>query len=301
MLFPINSSRVSSPGSGSIACGLVSTAGFIQSLGDGSFASGRSSDLSQLISSGLGSHAFGYVNHSGSILLASGNGSFVSGANDSNLAGEARGIGSVVMISLESGGSALATGNGAVIIGLIGAPTLSSGDGAMSFGSGHNVSGAYATAFGLGHIAQSYSCFCLGDFGTAAGNSAAPISTDPAFIIGNGISVGARSNAYQIDKDGKQTTIAAHKDAVRVIVGTDTLSARTDYKAVCNAGAGAFVLNLPVGEAGLNFIISQASTNLGTFTITPNGGNTLDPNVQTVFNSNQSCPVTFIGGIWYQV
>lgn len=89
--------------------------------------------------------------------------------------------------------------------------------------------------------------------------------------------------------------------AFRIITGTDTLVTGVDRKAICNAGAGAFVLNLPPNQNGLTFIIGQAATNVGVFTITPNGGDTLDANIQAIFNSNQPVEITCQAGVWYAI
>lgn len=88
---------------------------------------------------------------------------------------------------------------------------------------------------------------------------------------------------------------------IRVVTGTDTVLANADYKILCNASAGAFDLNLPAGVDGQTFVLSQASVNAGTFTIQPNGGDVIDANVQSIFNTNQPVPITFVAGVWYAI
>lgn len=126
------------------------------------------------------------------------------------------------------------------------------------------------------------------------------------------------SNAHSIDVlnrnlvSGASTTMAnwsgsqfsipvARKDAIRIVTGTVTLSASTDYKAVLNGTAGSYNVNLPAGVDGLTFKLVQASANAGTFTIVANGGDLLDANIQAILNTNMPTPLTFKSGTWYAV
>ena len=261
---------------GSIAMGAAfagsSGTPIIQSTGFGSIAAGLAISNGVMTSSGSGSFACGMSNGnnaSGTLISSSGNGSF-------------------------AGGYANSTAN-----------IQTSGDGAFSYGQDLNTSGSFAQAFGIGHVTNTYLTMAIGRYSVATtSNPTTFTATDPIFVIGNGTGTGSRANAFRIDKDGRQTTTAAHIDKMRVVVGNDSASARTDWKLLCSqAGGGSFTLTLPAGVQGLNFILSQSAMNTATFTITPTGGDTLDANIQTIFNNNQPVSVTYDAGttIWYAI
>ena len=66
------------------------------------------------------------------------------------------------------------------------------------------ASGVASTAFGVSNNATAYACLSIGRFNNpiASSNSATWINADPVFIIGNGTSNAARTNALVIYKDG---------------------------------------------------------------------------------------------------
>jgi hypothetical protein len=80
-----------------------------------------------------------------------------------------------------------------------------SASGTNSFASGNTVtaSGTHSGAFGLGTTAQGYNQFVVGQFNALLGSSGVNTnSDDPLFIVGNGSSGAARSNAFVVERDG---------------------------------------------------------------------------------------------------
>ena len=95
--------------------------------------------------------------------------------------------------TVASGESATAIGDGA----------LASGVTAMASGYYTVASGRYATAMGAETHANSYASLAIGRFNDAPASSANSwVSTDRAFVIGDGTSDAARSSAFIIYKNG---------------------------------------------------------------------------------------------------
>jgi hypothetical protein len=101
------------------------------------------------------------------------------------------------------GGASTAMGNG------------SRADGPASFASGMQTSarGDYASAFGLQTVAQGFAQVVLGRHNIPQGDSGNWIDSDDLFVLGNGASANAPSNAMVVKKNG-DTTIAG---SLRVI------------------------------------------------------------------------------------
>ena len=101
--------------------------------------------------------------------------------------------------------------------------TTASGANALSVNSNTVASGNNAVAAGVTTIAQAEGSLTIGQFNVAQGNSTTAASSDHIFIVGNGASAAARSNAYAIRQDGvtqhTQTQLAA---ASTTQVGNDT-------------------------------------------------------------------------------
>ncbi|MEO6231648.1 MAG: tail fiber domain-containing protein [Ferruginibacter sp.] len=74
-----------------------------------------------------------------------------------------------------------------------------------ALGNYHIAAGNYSTAIGMGNVTNSFASIAIGkNNDTIAGsNKSSWVSTDPLFIIGNGISTTTRSNAMMILKNGK--------------------------------------------------------------------------------------------------
>jgi hypothetical protein len=101
-----------------------------------------------------------------------------------------------------------------------GAYTTASGNYSHAEGSGTKASGNYSHAEGYGSIAsgdrshaqnsdtkaQGYAQTAIGRYNIAQGNPTTYTATDDAFIIGNGTSDVARSNAFKVTFDGKAWT-----------------------------------------------------------------------------------------------
>ncbi len=299
-----NGGQIVATSNGSVATGAINNdQSNIFSNSVGSYASGFCSQSGTIASQGLGSIAFGQANGPGSQVLADNSGSIAVGFADAGAVLHSGGIGSfaqgnAVAANITASGDGSFAGGSSVTVGAI----IASGIASMARGSKVTVSGDYASALGVGHNNSSYASLNIGRYSLpTAFTPGAWVATEPVLVVGNGTGVGTEADAYRLDKDGRQTTTAAHIDKIRVIVGTDTLSARTDFKAICNAGAGAFNLNLPAGVEGLNFVIGAAAANVGVFTIVANGGDVLDTNIQTIFNASEPVPITFTGGTWYAI
>jgi Beta-propeller repeat/Head domain of trimeric autotransporter adhesin len=135
------------------------------------------------IASGLGSFAIG------SDAKASGYRSFIGGASpisDGN---------SVLIKSEVSGHSSFAWGSALFVTGRY----------SHSFGSLNTVSADNSTAFGTRIDAQSNNSFVLGRWNKIQGSPTSWVTTDDLFVVGNGDSTGARSNALTTLKNGQTT------------------------------------------------------------------------------------------------
>ncbi|MGQ0826997.1 MAG: hypothetical protein ACT4ON_01250, partial [Bacteroidota bacterium] len=86
----------------------------------------------------------------------------------------------------------------------IGNTTKASGGNTFAAGVSTNVTGENASGIGVGVNAQSYSSFVTGQYNYNPGtyNTATWVATDPLFVIGNGTSAGATSNAMTVLKNG---------------------------------------------------------------------------------------------------
>ncbi len=90
--------------------------------------------------------------------------------------------------------------------------------------------------------------------------------------------------------------------AIRVITGNDTISATTDKKIVASqVSGGSFTITLPAGTEGLAFSLVRSTADTATWAITPNGGDILDGNIQSIFNTAAPTPITFTSGSWYAI
>jgi hypothetical protein len=73
----------------------------------------------------------------------------------------------------------------------------------IAVGSGVLAPGSFASAFGSGSTAQGYNQFVVGQYNTGLGTGGVNTNPgDPLFIVGNGSSATARSNAFLIERDG---------------------------------------------------------------------------------------------------
>ncbi|MGD0582123.1 MAG: tail fiber domain-containing protein [Bacteroidales bacterium] len=80
--------------------------------------------------------------------------------------------------------------------------TTASGHLSSTFGEYTIASGDGAIAMGHYNTAQAYGSLVIGRYNLIAGTTGSWITTDPAFVIGNGSSASARSNAVTVYKNG---------------------------------------------------------------------------------------------------
>ncbi len=183
-----------------------------------------------------------------------------------------------------------------------------SATGAFVIGANHVANAAYSFISGQGHQSDSFSETVVGQFSEVeAGNPSAYVSTDAAHRVGGGANSGSLFTAHRIDKDGRVTTRASHRDrAVRIQSGAGAISGRTDYMILVNlATAGASSLELPAPEDGLRFKFGSSgagATSNYTLDAVTNGG-TLDAGVPDVTNLTvvNYIEIVALGGVWYRV
>ncbi|MFZ9595410.1 MAG: tail fiber domain-containing protein, partial [Bdellovibrionia bacterium] len=176
---------------------------------------------------GKDSRALGYASvSSGQGGTASGDRSFVAGgwgnkaigldsfvAGDSN---EASGEDSIV-----AGG----WGNRASAWGSFAAGESNTASGSRSFVAGgwvNTASGSGSFVAGVGNLSTGFSQFTIGQFNQTRGdeNAASWVQTDPLFVIGNGLSGAARSNAMMVLKNGNVGLGTNSPTARLEVVGT---------------------------------------------------------------------------------
>jgi trimeric autotransporter adhesin len=88
---------------------------------------------------------------------------------------------------------------------VFGGSNTASGNNSTVSGYGNTVSGYYASGFGNNLIAQSSTSFVTGANNLAQGTPGSWIPTDDLFVMGNGDSGAARSNAFTTLKNGQTT------------------------------------------------------------------------------------------------
>lgn len=269
--------------------------GFLHASNFGSFASGYAlGNGGTILASGFGSHALGHTADTGNI-TASGPGSLATGAIVGN------------------GGAIQATGVGSFAGGRSDSALTSvvaNNIGTFAYGTEMLASGQYAACFGRGNVASGLAGFIVGRYAlNATQNSGSATGTDYAFAVGNGTSAAARSNAFQIDKDGRMTNFGSMVRKTTISGPTAgvlnlNISVRTDDTVICDcSGAGTFTLNLPsaLGEAGLNYtFVAGGGDPTGKITIVPTGGKVLDVNVKAFSATVTAIQLVLLGNTWYQ-
>ncbi len=195
---------------------------------NGAFRAGRVSNI-QWNGANIGNYSTAFGNSN----IASGDFSFASG----NLS-EASGLASFAF-----GDHADASGNFSVAFG---EDTESAGSRSSAFGYTTFANGNFSSTFGLFTRADSYASTVLGRYNVISGNLADWIDTDPLFVIGNGASSVARSNALTVLKDG--TIIAPSFDLGEI---TDPKALTTKEYVDANLG-GSFstILNVTTNSQG---------------------------------------------------
>lgn len=84
----------------------------------------------------------------------------------------------------------------------LGRDVTSSGNYSFALGTNVTSSGVYATATGRYTTAQAYNSFVIGRYNVIEGTTDSWSQFEPLFVIGNGSSTSARSNAFSVRKDG---------------------------------------------------------------------------------------------------
>jgi len=161
-------------------------------VGNGSFAAGY---LNQ--ASGEHTTAFGAYNKAtGKSSIVLGTNCIASGANSVAMGDETQAIGDA---SIAAG--YLSTSSGLYSTSF-GRNTLASSNVATAFGANTQATGAYSFAAGGASVAQSLMSFVCGQYNYIEGNSNSWVDTDPLFVVGNGQNDAARSNAFEVKKNG---------------------------------------------------------------------------------------------------
>ena len=141
-------------------------------------------------------------------------------------------------VSTAMGNSTTASGNSSVAMGK---QTKASGYYSTAMVNSTTASGYYSTAMGNTSIAKGYASLTIGQFNDANRNgyNTAYSDTNYAFVIGNGTSSGARSDALNVKFNG-DTNIAGvlTANSNTYINGTLTVSSNTDIAGTLTANGG---------------------------------------------------------------
>ncbi len=84
----------------------------------------------------------------------------------------------------------------------MGNTTTASGNCSVAMGNTTTASGNNSVAMGYNTTAQAYSSLVLGRYNLISGTTDTWINTEPVFVIGNGTSSTATSNAFTVNKNG---------------------------------------------------------------------------------------------------
>jgi len=157
-----------------------------------SFAAGQSVVADGVCSIAAGSNSMAFGSSSvafGSSNEASGNSSAVFG-NQNKSEGTS---------STSSGNGTTASGQNSFSAGMA---TNATGPQSFTMGTLSRANGENSLALGYATIAQSYSSLALGTYNKVEGNKDIWVTTDPLFVLGNGTSTTAKSNAFEVKKNG---------------------------------------------------------------------------------------------------
>ena len=161
-----------------------------------------------------------------------------------------------------------------------GEQTLASGDHATAWGRSSVAAGSYTTAWGRNTTAETYGQTTLGTYNTAhpgSPNATSAVATDRLFVIGNGTSTSARSDALVILKDGTTTLNGA--------LTINASSATTSY-----------TLPLAGGTNGQVLTMQDATTGTTTWTTLTGGGVAQNINSLNYNTATASLTVGISGG-----
>jgi hypothetical protein len=195
-------------GNNSSATGLSAT-----SIGPGSQASAK-------FSTSLGNNA----NASGEYSSALGYNSIASGNYSVALKGTASGSHAFSVNGTASGTNSIAMGSGTVASGN---SSVAIGRGSLLFGTSYQTkaTGEYSIAMGNSVESQAAFCMTVGRYNVVSGNSTTWTTTDPLFVVANGMSDAMRKNAFTVFKDG--TIMIGNLTATNYDLGFDATSNKT--------------------------------------------------------------------------
>jgi hypothetical protein len=105
----------------------------------------------------------------------------------------------------DNGGMAIGSNNDATAFGAVAIGVSNKAVNTNTYAAGYNnlATGFYATAFGNNTYSKSYGSFVIGQYNEIAGDSTQWVSTDPVFVVGNGLNSTDRSNAVTLYKNGR--------------------------------------------------------------------------------------------------
>jgi hypothetical protein len=109
------------------------------------------------------------------------------------------GAGATFSIAMGYSSEVSASAQGATALGY---DNTASANYAMALGNKNTVTGQYAVTLGAFVTAQAFDSVVIGRWNVIEGNSTSWQGTDPVFVVGNGTSDTARTNAMKILKDG---------------------------------------------------------------------------------------------------
>jgi hypothetical protein len=111
----------------------------------------------------------------------------------------------------KDGGMALGSNNDAHGFGSVALGVSNKAINTSAFAAGYssNAEGYYASAIGNNATAKAYGSFVIGQYNLIAGDSTKWVSTDPLFIVGNGLNDANRNNALTIYKNGRSVFMGA--------------------------------------------------------------------------------------------
>ena len=111
-----------------------------------------------------------------------------------------------------NGGFALGSNNDATAFGAVALGVSNKAVNTNTYAAGFNnlATGYYATAFGNNTYSKAFGSFVIGQYNIIAGDSTQWKSTDPLFVVGNGLSSTDRSNAVTVYKNGRSIFTGEH-------------------------------------------------------------------------------------------
>jgi hypothetical protein len=112
----------------------------------------------------------------------------------------------------DNGGMAIGSNNDATAFGAVALGVSNKAVNTNTYSAGYNnlATGFYATAFGNNTYSKAYGSFVIGQYNEIAGDSTQWVSTDPVFVVGNGLNSTDRSNAVTLYKNGRSIFEGEH-------------------------------------------------------------------------------------------